>query len=82
MVVQKVWENARKNIDFALQTSPRTRQDASKIALGPLLGRYGFLLAKWLCLATPVCATRVHFWTALGAQEGAKTEAKDDQKAI
>ena len=30
----------------------------------------------------PGCATWVDFWIALGAQEGAKTEPKDDQKAI
>ena len=42
---QKLLKNLRKNNDFALQEGPKTSQDGSKMALGPLLLAHGSLLA-------------------------------------
>ena len=81
MVVQKVLENVTKNNEFALQTGPKTSQDAPKMAFGPLLGRswrsWAALGRSWAGLGPLLAAlgsilVRLEFapgrsWAALGA---------------
>ena len=67
VVFQKVLKNLRKNNDFALQEGPKTSQDASKMAFGPLLGRSGSLLGRLGPLLAPLGSLLVRLEPLLAA---------------